>query len=208
MELDELKKIWQHYDESLQETRIMNEKIMRTMLHDKSRSQMSKILISEYLSIAVAAIVFIIFLMNGWRVAGVLLPYIISLLFCAGSMVWSYRKIQYIGKTDIGNRPVTESLERLEKLRLMIVKEKLWFFILTPILVMSLVPVLQKWLFNVNALDNLWDFIPRILIACAAILACSLWLYKKIYFKSISAIVQNLKEIESFKNEDHLPGAL
>ena len=96
----------------------------------------------------------------------------------------------------------------MEKLKLMIAKEKLYFFVLTPVLVVSLVPVLMKWLFNVNALDNLWDFIPRIVIGCAAIIICSVWAYNKIYFKNISSIVKNLEEIESFKGEDHLPGAL
>jgi len=180
----------------------MNEKIMRTMLNDRSKTQMGRILASEYLSVAVAGIVLFTFLTRINHTAEVLVPYWISIFFFAISLGWSYYKIRYIAQTDIGNSPVTKSLRRLSKLRLMIAKEKLVLFALTPVLVLSLMPVLDKWIFNINVFENIWNFMPRIVIACVAIVLVCIWVYKKVYFKNIAAMMANLEELRAFEKED------
>ena len=62
MELDDMKAMWQQYDKTLQENKILNEQLINLMLENKSRSAVKNILIYEYMGLALCILLTIIYL--------------------------------------------------------------------------------------------------------------------------------------------------
>lgn len=202
MELDDMKAMWQQYDKTLQENKILNEQLINLMLENKSRSAVKNILIYEYMGLALCLLLTIIYILLFNTVfANTLLTasYFISFAFIIVSILMFYKKYKMLSAIDPSKNSVSETAQTTERFRLLVSKERLWTIILSPLIISSTLVVMAKWVKDIDVMDMPDVFLPRILIGIVAIIASLLLVYKLLYFKSIQTIKDNLEEIKKFR---------
>lgn len=202
MELDDMKAMWQQYDKTLQENKILNEQLINLMLENKSRSAVKNILIYEYMGLALCILLTIIYiLLFNTIFENTLLTasYFVSFAFIISSMFMFYIKHKMLSAIDPSKNSVSETAQHTERFRLLVSKERFWTIILSPLIISSTLVVMAKWVKNIDVMDMPDVFVPRILIGIVAIIASLLLVYKLLYFKSIKTIKDNLEEIKRFR---------
>lgn len=205
MELDDMKNMWQQYDKALQDNKVLNEKIIRMMMKDKSGTQLNKILNFEYLNVTVCGMVLLGLLLHMGMLGSsmtMILAYSFAVLTTAGFLWFCIYKIKLLTKVDFGINTVTDAAQRVQQLRLLIVKERLSALILTPFYLGSLFIVFVKWIHRVDLMDNFHHMhmlLFVVLFASIISIGVSLYIYQRLYFNSFKSILSNLKEIEEFK---------
>lgn len=202
MELDDMKAMWQQYDKTLQENKILNEQLINLMLENKSRSAVKNILIYEYMGLALCILLTVVYiLLFGTIFDNTLLTasYFVSFTFIIGSMLMFYVKYKMLAAIDPSKNSVSETAQTTERFRLLVSKERLWTIILSPLIISSTLVVMAKWVKDIDVMDMPDVFLPRILIGIVAIIVSLLLVYKLLYFKSIKTIKDNLEEINKFR---------
>ncbi|WP_276134028.1 hypothetical protein [Polluticoccus soli] len=199
MDLEEMKNIWQQHERELKQNRLLNERIISDMLKQRSASAMKKMTGAEYLGAALCAALLLIFVPMGGQLegTGLMISYAFTLLFIAASLVFSLYKVSYLSKTDLG-KPVTETVGRISRFRLLIAKERAWSIALFPVVIVTVFAVVSYWINGVNLFDNITPHLPKILIGVAVGIPVALVVYQRVYMSSIRQITDNLKELEEF----------
>ena len=202
MELDDMKAMWQQYDKTLQENKILNEQLINLMLENKSRSAVKNILIYEYMGLALCillTIVYILLFNTVFENTLLTASYFVSFAFIISSLFMFYKKYMMLSAMDPSKNSVSETAQTTERFRLLVSKERLWTIILSPLIISSTLVVMAKWVKDIDVMDMPDVFLPRILIGIVAIIASLLLVYKLLYFKSIKTIKDNLEEIKKFR---------
>ncbi|HLO72251.1 MAG TPA: hypothetical protein VK167_15355 [Flavipsychrobacter sp.] len=202
MELDDMKAMWQQYDKTLQENKILNEQLINLMLENKSRSAVKNILIYEYMGLALCillAIVYILLFNTVFENTLLTASYFVSFAFIISSLFMFYKKYKMLSAMDPSKNSVSETAQTTERFRLLVSKERLWTIILSPLIISSTLVVMAKWVKDIDVMDMPDVFLPRILIGIVAIIVSLLLVYKLLYFKSIKTIKDNLEEIKKFR---------
>lgn len=202
MELDDMKAMWQQYDKTLQENKILNEQLVNLMLENKSRSAVKNILIYEYMGLALCillTIVYILLFNTIFENTLLTASYFVSFAFIIGSIFMFYIKHKMLAAIDPSKNSVSETAQTTERFRLLVSKERLWTIILSPLIISSTLVVMAKWVKDIDVIDMPDVFLPRILIGIVAIIVSLLLVYKLLYFKSIKTIKDNLEEIKKFR---------
>ena len=204
MELENMKTLWQEYDKNLQANTILNERMVKNMLAEKSNERLTSFTKMEYASLTLAGILLAIFVSMGYKVNGemqVLIPYIVSLTYFTFAVVWSIYKLRLLNNVDTYSDTIVSTRERVEKLRLLFAREKVWSMILMPFLMLSLAPILHYWLWDSYFLDHYMAYVPRFAVGYGLFVVLTYWLYQTLYSKNIKIILRNLEEIEALKKE-------
>lgn len=204
MELENMKALWQEYDRNLQTSNILNERLLKNMLAEKSTERLSSFTKMEYASLTLAGMLLAIFVSMGYKVNSemqVLIPYIISLVYFTFAVVWSIYKLRLLSNVDTYSDTIVSTRERVEKLRLLFAREKVWSMILMPFMMLSLAPILHYWLWDSYFLDHFRAYVPRLVVGYALFVVLTYWLYKTLYSKNIKIILRNLEETEALKKE-------
>lgn len=202
MELDDMKAMWQQYDKTLQENKILNEQLINLMLENKSRSAVKNILIYEYMGLALCillTIVYILLFNTIFENTLLTASYFVSFAFIISSLFMFYAKYKMLSAMDPNKNSVSETAQTTERFRLLVSKERLWTIILSPLIISSTLVVMAKWVKDIDVMDMPDVFLPRILIGIVAIIVSLLLVYKLLYFKSIKTIKDNLEEIKKFR---------
>lgn len=203
MELEEMKKMWQQYDNALQQNRKLDEHIINTMLKDKSTNLIRRMMNFEYFGLAIVTILTIVYLPM-WTHTGdytnLFACYLFCLLILIASLVLGIYKIQFLSATDPGNLDVTKTAERIEKFRLLVARERAWGILSLPFVLFTFYVVVEYWVKGDNFFDNMAPHAFRLIIAFITGIACTIAIYNKVYFRSIRQIKNNIAEIEKFKN--------
>lgn len=202
MELDDMKAMWQQYDKTLQENKILNEQLINLMLENKSRSAVKNILIYEYMGLALCillTIVYILLFNTVFENTLLTASYFVSFAFIISSLFMFYKKYMMLSAINPSKNSVSETAQTTERFRLLVSKERLWTIILSPLIISSTLVVMAKWVKDIDVMDMPDVFLPRILIGIVAIIASLLLVYKLLYFKSIKTIKDNLEEIKKFR---------
>ncbi len=204
MELDEMKQLWQQHDKLLQQNKLLNEKLVTNMLQDKAKPAIGRMLGFEYTSVVVCALLLIFWSLQYYTLSmGTLLAvsYIVSLLFIVFGLAFGLYKINLLGKIDLAADSVSATAQKTTSFRRLISKERLYSFILSPLIIASVLVVIAQWVNHHNVIDMLDLYLPRIIIAYALLFIGILIVYKKVYFDSIKQINANLEEIKKFREE-------
>ncbi|GEM_PF-2429050 len=204
MELENMKTLWQEYDKNLQANTILNERMVKNMLAEKSNERLSSFTKMEYASLTLAGILLAIFVSMGYKVNSemqVLIPYIVSLTYFTFAVGWSIYKLRLLNNVDTYSDTIVSTRERVEKLRLLFAREKVWSMILMPFLMCSLAPILHYWLWDSYFLDHYMAYVPRFVVGYGLFVVLTYWLYQTLYSKNIKIILRNLEEIEALKKE-------
>lgn len=202
MELDDMKTLWQQYDKTLQENKILNEQLINLMLENKSRNAVKNILIYEYMGLALCmllTIVYILLFNTVFENTLLTASYFVSFAFIISTLFMFYAKYKMLSAMDPGKNSVSETAQTTERFRLLVSKERLWTIILSPLIISSTLVVMAKWVKDIDVMDMPDVFLPRILIGIVAIIVSLLLVYKLLYFKSIKTIKDNLEEIKKFR---------
>lgn len=202
MELDDMKAMWQQYDKTLQENKILNEQLINLMLENKSRSAVKNILIYEYMGLALCillTIVYILLFNTVFENTLLTASYFVSFAFIISSLFMFYAKYKMLSAMDPSKNSVSETAQTTERFRLLVSKERLWTIIFSPLIISSTLVVMAKWIKDIDVMDMPDVFLPRILIGIVAIIISLLLVYKLLYFKSIKTIKDNLEEIKKFR---------
>lgn len=202
MELDDMKAMWQQYDKTLQENKILNEQLINLMLENKSRSAVKNILIYEYMGLALCILLTIIYILlfnTVFENTLLTASYFVSFAFIISSLFMFYKKYKMLSAMDPSKNSVSETAQTTERFRLLVSKERLWTIILSPLIISSTLVVMAKWVKDIDVMDMPDVFLPRILIGVVAIIVSLLLVYKLLYFKSIKTIKDNLEEIKKFR---------
>lgn len=202
MELDDMKAMWQQYDKTLQENKILNEQLINLMLENKSRSAVKNILIYEYMGLALCillTIVYILLFNTVFENTLLTASYFVSFAFIISSLFMFYKKYKMLSAMDPSKNSVSETAQTTERFRLLVSKERLWTIIFSPLIISSTLVVMAKWVKDIDVMDMPDVFLPRILIGIVAIIVSLLLVYKLLYFKSIKTIKDNLEEIKKFR---------
>lgn len=202
MELDDMKAMWQQYDKTLQENKILNEQLINLMLENKSRSAVKNILIYEYMGLALCVLLTIVYILlfnTVFENTLLTASYFVSFAFIISSLFMFYKKYMMLSAIDPSKNSVSETAQTTERFRLLVSKERLWTIILSPLIISSTLVVMAKWVKDIDVMDMPDVFLPRILIGIVAIIVSLLLVYKLLYFKSIKTIKDNLEEIKKFR---------
>lgn len=199
MDLEEMKNIWQQHERELKQNRLLNERIISNMLKERSASAMKKMAGAEYLGAGLCAALLLIFVPMGGKLEGtaLMICYAFTLLFIAVSLAFSLYKVSYLSKTDLG-KPVTETVGRITRFRLLIAKERAWSIALFPAVILTVFAVVSYWINGINMFENIAPHLPKILIGIAVGIPVALIMYQRVYMNSIRKITDNLKELEEF----------
>lgn len=202
MELDDMKAMWQQYDKTLQENKILNEQLINLMLENKSRSAVKNIMIYEYMGLALCVLLTIVYILlfnTVFENTLLTASYFVSFAFIISSLFMFYKKYMMLSAMDPSKNSVSETAQTTERFRLLVSKERLWTIILSPLIISSTLVVMAKWVKDIDVMDMPDVFLPRILIGIVAIIVSLLLVYKLLYFKSIKTIKDNLEEIKKFR---------
>lgn len=203
MELEEMKNMWQKIDQSMQESRILNEQVLKRMLQEKSKTALQRIATMEYLSVFTCAILLLVFGLQWWNLGndgGLMICYILSMAFIVVAFAASVYKLQFLSTMKPGVDTVTTLQQKTEKFRLFIAREKVVSLVLMPVMLYVIYAVVNYWVEGVNILEHTDRFLFRIILAIGTGIAGGLVVYRKIYFNSIQEIKEHLQEIKEFKN--------
>lgn len=203
MELDDMKAMWQQYDKTLQENKILNEQMISMMLEGKSKSALRGILYYEYAGLVMCFILAIIYLLMFNTVTGntiLFASYIASFAFIIAGIIMFYFKYRLLSTLDFGRSAVSTTARNIERFRLLVSKERMWSIAASPLIITSTMVVMAKWVRDIDVMDMPDVFLPRILLGIAALIIALLVVYRLLYFNSIQKIKANLQEIENFRS--------
>lgn len=202
MELDNMKQLWQKLDETISQQQTMNTELVMHIIKDRNRRTISKISAAEYLGIAIAVVVMMVFLVMLPRLGNapmLVVSYIICMLIMITTIVTGVYKTRYIAEENYSHKSVVDTTERMEKFRLFIAREKIAALAAGPVMIAAFTAVVFQLVRNINIFEDITTYLPRIIAGTIAYCILAVILYKQVYFRSIKEIKSNLAEIGQMK---------
>ena len=201
MELEDMKALWQQMDNKFEQQKTANERLFKYLLKEKSIKPLGKISGMEYLNVVSALLIFAALLFaipHLGKAASVIACYTFLMLALLITAYLSVKNISMLKGIDIGNNPVNTVMEQTQKFKLLTKKFQLAYVILGPLFIGTASVVMFQVVHNVNILDNITKYMPRLGVAILAYTIIIIAVYQQSYFKNLRAIQNNLKEIEEF----------
>lgn len=201
--MEDLRQMWQQYDEKLQRTQAFNELALRKINIRHSADRIERLRNMEYFGLFFIGMLLMLLglrvkaLDARWEIAA---SYVLVVLQLLGWLVWSVRKVSFLAKLDMEKLTVTDMLSRMSRFRLMMIRERLWGGLL--MLLFFFVPcvILLDYLMNgsVGMLVDWKTYVIRMVLALVVGIGAGLWLYRRLYMQPIDEVTRNLREIEEF----------
>lgn len=217
MELDEMKKLWQAPGPGAEQASITGQHVKpatsgRTWLSvaypgehdaefaalDQSSGYLSTLLRNEYTSLSFVIILLVALLsMTDRAFSSVtsMTGYVILLLSLFAKIGVMIYKIALLKQTDLAKDSITDFALKIDRFHLLIIRERLIGLSLIPFGLVSLYLFIDGYQFH-----QLIDILPRLIISIALVITISYFMYKKAYFKKISAIKEHIKAVKDFRD--------
>jgi len=195
MELEELKNAWASVDERLKKQEILKESIIKEMIYKKTHKSLNALQWSEFTGIPMALAIIPLIVWAYGKFGGRFLSWDIFVLYCSLFVIIWFPYLLYkaylLIKIDLASN-MKNNLFYINKLGIVIKKEKIAMSILGPLFVIGMVPMLIE--LKTNAFG--WAF-----AICMVLFATlfAYWSYKKIYDKHIQSIQKNLEELKELQ---------
>lgn len=202
MDIEQMKQLWNKLDAGIDRQQAINAELLKQLVKDRNNRSLSSISWMEYLGIAVAVVVMMVFISLFPRLGDsplLIVSYIISMLIMVVTLVTGIYKLRHISPDDYSKRTVVEMSERIEKLRLFIAKEKIAALVSGPVMIAAFTAVVYKFVHDVNIFTNITAYLPRIIAGTIAYVILAALLYKQVYFRNINEIKSNLDELSQLK---------
>ena len=203
MDIEQMKQLWNKLDAGIDRQQSINAELVKQLVKDRNNRSLSSISWMEYLGIAVAVVVMMVFISLLPRLGDsplLIVSYIISMLIMVVTLITGIYKLRHTSPDDYSKRTVVEMSERIEKLRLFIAKEKIAALASGPVMIAAFIAVVYKFVHDVNIFTNITAYLPRIIAGTIAYVILAALLYKQVYFRNLNEIKSNLDELKELKN--------
>lgn len=208
--MEDLKQMWQQYDEKLQQTQSFNEQLLRKINTRHSADRLAKLRSMEYIGLLVIGLLLVLMISRGGELGGlriVQVSYGLVLAQLTGWLAWTFRKLNYLSRMDAAKLPVAEMLRRVARFRLMLMRERLWGGLCALLLLLIPANVLADYWMggDVPLLEQPVRYVLRMLPAVGVGICAGLWAYRRYYKDPLQEITDSLREIEHLPEEPPHP---
>ena len=204
MDLDDFKAQWEAYDKKLNKQLELNEKLLRNMNLDRSKTELQKLLNYEGIN-AILYLFLIIYttyaIVSNWGEPLFYLPAILSTIIVFISMILAVKKYNQGSQIDYYNSPILTVQKEFTAFKATILRFRKIEFILIPFLVLFLIPILAKSIHGTNIYDFITDFTIRYFVILICIAPLVLWTNRHLYDKKLKHSEQFLNDIQHFEQE-------
>jgi magnesium-transporting ATPase (P-type) len=204
MELDELKKSWSEYDQKLTDNLRLNEELLRKMNLNSSKKEMQKIVIYEYIGIAMAIVLIIVLMAFTWAYWNNLkysIPSTLSTLMTFLYLSFGYTRLKAIQNIDYYEAPILEVQKGILEVKQKALKQRKFELILLPTFLLPLIPVLFKMVHDINIYQEMRLLIIEVVLIIGLSYPLLFWIYRQLYDKKFKLADQHLQELKKFENE-------
>lgn len=204
MELDDLKNTWSQYDKKLSENLRLNEELLRKLNLNSSKREMQKILTYEFVSIVISVLTILFALFISLRLIDQLrfsIPGFIAA--CVTSIYLSLGVIRTKGLLNIDyySSPVLKVQRDILTLKKKTLRFRKYELILIPLLVLPLLPLLFKVVYNIDIYQNIRILVFEVVVILGLAYPLTIWVYKYLYDKKFKNAENLLAELDRFENE-------
>lgn len=202
MELDELKATWAQYDKKLSQNLKFNEELLRKMNLEKSRKELQKPLMYEISGVIIG------FIFTVYVTAATIrfidepkyaVPGLIAAIVCLAYTVFAVMKTNKFMSIDYFNSSVLKLQKEVATLNKLVLRLRKYELMLFPLFVIPLLPILCKFLYNMDIYANIGMLIFEIAFMLGVGYPSLFWINKHLYDKKFKITEQFLKEIEEFE---------
>lgn len=205
MELDDLKNIWSQYDKKLSDNLKLNEELLRKMNLNSSKREMQKLLIFELLGIVIGFLTILftllisIYYINYLRFSIPGFIAIGALMICLIFGIIRTKRLLHIDYYGSAVVKVQGEILRLKRKSLLFRKYE---FILMPLFVLPLLPILFKFVHNIDIYQNIRLLVFEGVLVIGISYPLLILTYKYLYDKKIKNAESLLNELEKFENDN------
>lgn len=198
MELEDMKTTWSEMDDRLRKQEILNEKLVKEMLRDRSQRSINKLTnweASGVLSMLIfipALIIFMIYarpilmkvpVLNYWM--------IVCVILCVLALIWQVFKVAELLRIDVA-ADIKDNLKRINRYKLCKQREKTVMYIY--LLIVTLAGIGLYAFLSVPLWA--WIFMGSVILGCTLSMV---YAYKKLYDKNIASIQRSLDELKDLE---------
>lgn len=205
MELEDFKEVWAQFDKKLSENTKLN---MELLKHNKLNSSKSELQRPFYFAIqeVIICIIAIIYLTTKsiqyieelkFSIPGFIAVFIsfVYLLFSI-MIVSKFLRIDYIGT------PVIKLRKDILKLDIRVKKTRKYMYMLMPLVIISIVPIVYKSIFNINIYNDIKRFVLEVLIMIVFAIFGAVLINKYFIDRKLNNANRMLEELDKFEQEE------
>lgn len=201
MELEELKTEWKSYHEKIEKLSFINETVLRKNLSDKVSLKINKMMLYKIIGMVIMVLAGAFF---GSRYASFLGEHGYHFAFwglmtiCFITVAWYVYYIILLTKINPQKENLRESLRITLKVnRYEKIEHWLTLFVITPLLMVTLVPLLLYWNYGISLFDHVLYYIPAICIGVLIGLLLLWYSYRTTgkQYQDIKDLLADLEEI-------------
>ncbi|RYD55828.1 MAG: hypothetical protein EOP56_14805 [Sphingobacteriales bacterium] len=198
MELEEMKNLWKKYDNVIAENRMLNEKLVKELLQNKSSNSLAKMKNAEYFGLIFCICLFCVFIaMSGraWASVEMTISFFILIGALGASIYAGIYKLRLLNSIDFSHS-LTDLTETMQRFKLFISKERIFGVAVLPFIVLPAYIFIDGY-----SIAQLMDRLPGLLLGCAAGIPVAFILYRSLYFDNIKQINQSLEDARTFRQD-------
>ena len=211
MELDDLKRSWEQYDQKLTENLRLNQELLRRSNLDRSRREMNTPL--NWVWISVTVTVFIVLITLRWtlmygRDPLMLICGSVFTMFMLLSVLYGLKELAMLRKIDYFRVPVLDVQKQLLAFGTFYHKVKKFELYTLPIVLVAGLIFVFKVFHKIGYLKvDMLERFPKMVIIDLLILIpltylLLIWLYRNLYDKKVKAAQRHLTELQEFEKEE------
>ncbi len=204
MELDELKIAWSKYDEKLNKSLILNERLLKNMNMEKARKEMKNPLVIEILGIVVLFIIVAFLIASSIRLIEEIqfsLTGFIAAIFGLIYLIFTIITVNRFLKIDYYNSNIIKLQKEISQIKKFLLRLRKVELIMAPFFFITLFPILFKTIKNKDVFENPLKYGIEIIIGLGIGYSIILWVNKHFYDNKIKNTKIFLEEIEDFEKE-------
>jgi hypothetical protein len=205
MELDDFKTVWAQYDEKLTANLKLNQELLRKMNLNSSKKEMQKPLIYELIGVVVFSLLIIYVVAFSIRFINepkYFIPGIISIVIGTVYLIFAIIRANKFLSLDYYSSSVLKLQKDMAVLKRSVLQFRKFEIILTPLLVLPLIPLGFKAVHNIDIYKNSILFSIEAILILSTSIPLYLWINKHMYDNKIKHTESLLKEIEKFESEE------
>ncbi len=210
MELDELKRSWEQYDQKLAENLRLNQELLRRSNLDRSRREMNTTL--NWVWVNVLCVIPLVLLSLRWTLVYsrdplLLICGIVFTIFMSLSFLYGLKELALLRKIDYYRAPVMELQKQLLAFGTFYHKVKKFELYTLPVVLVAGLIFVFKVSYKIGYLKvDMLERFPKMVIIDLLILIpltylLLIWLYRNFYDKKVKAARQFFAELEEFERE-------
>lgn len=204
MELDDLKSAWAQYDKKLTKSLKLNEELLQKMNRNHSKKEMQKPLVYEVANISLLFVLIVYMVAYSIRFSNepkYWIPGSITAVTGSVLFIFAVIKANRFLNIDYYGSPVLKLQKDITILSKLVLKLRKYELLISPVLVLSLVPLLFKVIRNIDIYKNIKLFTIEMILILGIGIPVTLWINRHLYDEKFRNTERFLKEINDYESE-------